>query len=355
MCELTSYERMRRVFAHQEPDRVPMFDSPWSTTLARWHREGLPQNVPFDEFFGFDKSGYISVDNSPRFPTAILQETDEWVISRTAWGATMRNWKHAASTPEFLDFEIKDRSSWQNAKARMTPTDDRIDWQNLQNNYPKWKAEGRWIQASGWFGYDVFASWHVGTARMLMALAEDPAWCRDMFETALELNLALLDMAWERNYHFHCFTFPDDLGYRSGPFFSPRMYREILKPIHKRAFDWAHAKGAVTMMHSCGNILPLLPDLIDAGLDALNPLETKAGMDLIAIKRQFGSHLVLMGGIDVRKMILHDHIEPEIRTKLQAAMPGGGYIYHSDHSVPDNVSFADYCRVVALVKHYGRY
>jgi uroporphyrinogen decarboxylase len=109
------------------------------------------------------------------------------------------------------------------------------------------------------------------------------------------------------------------------------------------------------MMHSCGNILPLLPDLIEAGLDGLNPLETKAGMDLVQIKRQYGERLVLQGGIDVRKMLDGAQIEEEIRTKFAVAKPGGGYVYHSDHSVPDNVSFADYCRVIALVKHYGKY
>ena len=355
MAELTSLERLKRVYAHKDPDRVPMFDGPWTSTLARWRREGLPEGVDFAQFFGFDRSAYIGADNSPRFPTSVVKETDEWVISKTAWGATMRNWKHAASTPDFLDFEIKDRASWAAAKKRMTPSEDRVDWKHLEANYANWRREGCWIQAGGWFGYDVFASWHVGTERMLIAMAEDPDWCQDMFTTALELNLTLLDRAWERGYRFDCFTFPDDLGYRNGPFFSPRMYREVVKPVHRRAFDWAHAKGAVTMMHSCGNILPLLPDLIEAGLDGLNPLETKAGMDLVQIKRQYGSQLVLQGGIDVRKMTKADEIESEIRTKLEVAKRDGGYIYHSDHSVPSDVSFADYCRVVALVRYYGGY
>lgn len=68
-----------------------------------------------------------------------------------------------------------------------------------------------------------------------------------------------------------------------------------------------------------------------------------------------GSELVLEGGIDVRKMIQPDQIEEEVRAKITAAKVGGGYIYHSDHSVPDSVSFADYCRVIALVKYYGGY
>ena len=78
-------------------------------------------------------------------------------------------------------------------------------------------------------------------------------------------------------------------------------------------------------------------------------------MDLIEIKKEYGSKLVLEGGIDVRKMIQSDQIEEEVRTKVTTAKAGGGYIYHSDHSVPDSVSFADYCRVIALVKYYGRY
>ncbi|MFQ6044100.1 MAG: uroporphyrinogen decarboxylase family protein, partial [Candidatus Poribacteria bacterium] len=191
--------------------------------------------------------------------------------------------------------------------------------------------------------------------RMLMALLDDPEWCMDMFNHALSVNLALLEMVWNRGYTFDCLRFPDDLGYKNGLFFSLDVYRQVLKPAHKRACDWAHERGVKVMLHSCGNIMEIIPDLIDAGFDAINPLETKAGMDLVELKKLYGSDLVLEGGIDVRKMTRADEIEEEIRSKITAAKVGGGYIYHSDHSVPDNISFADYCRVIALVKHYGRY
>ena len=352
---LTSRERIRLVYDHNEPDRIPLTDGPWAVTIRRWQREGLPAGVGFGEFFGFDDIAGISVDNSPRFPAKTVEETDEYRITTTAWGATMRNWKNSASTPEFLGFRIKDRATWAKAKARMTPAEDRVNWKRLQENYLKWEKKGAWIVAGGWFGYDVFASWHVGTERMLLAMADDPEWCRDMFDHALTLNLHLLDAVWDRGYKFQCFSFPDDLGYRNGLFFSLKMYREVLKPVHRRAIEWAHAHGAKVMMHSCGNIMELLPDLIEIGLDGLNPLETKAGMDLVTVKQKFGGRLVLQGGIDVRKMSQADAVEEEVRTKVTAAKVGGGYIYHSDHSVPDSVSFADYCRVVALVKWYGRY
>jgi uroporphyrinogen decarboxylase len=80
-------------------------------------------------------------------------------------------------------------------------------------------------------------------------------------------------------------------------------------------------------------------------------------MDPVRLKRDYGEKLTLMGGIDVRKMALADPaiIEEEIATKITAAKVGGGYIYHSDHSVPDNISFPQYVHVMELVKKYGAY
>ncbi len=352
---MTSYERFKCVYNHEEPDRIPMRDTPWGTTITRWRKEGLPRDIGAGTFFGFDHIAGVRGDNSPRYPSQMIEETDEYVIRTTAWGATLKNWKHTASVPEFIDFKIKDWESWADAKSRMTPTKDRINWKHLEQNHPKWREQGYWLTAGAWFGYDVFASWHVGTERMLMAMVADPEWCADMFNHALSVNLALLEMAWDAGYTFDCLSYPDDLGYRNGIFFDLDTYRTVLKPAHKRSCDWAHQRGAKVMLHSCGNVIELIPDLIDAGFDGLNPLETKAGMDVIALKEQYGSELVLEGGIDVRKMIEPDQIEEEIRSKITVAKKGGGYIYHSDHSVPDSVSFADYCRVMELVRYYGKY
>lgn len=353
--EMTSYERFKCVYDHKEPDRIPMHESPWGPTVARWHKEGLPHGVGVGAFFGFDNIAGIGVDNGPRYPTRVVEDTEDYVISTSAWGATMKNWKRTASVPEFIDFIIKDQKSWEETKARMTPTRDRVNWEHLKQNYPKWREQGAWIQAGAWFGYDIFASWNVGTERMLMAMVAEPDWCADMFNHALSVNLDLLDMVWEEGYKFDCLSYPDDLGYRNGIFFDLDTYREVLKPAHKRSCDWAHERGVKVMLHSCGNILELIPDLIDAGFDGLNPLETKAGMDVIELKEKYGSDLVLDGGIDVRKMTDGIEIEEEIRTKITAAKEGGGYIYHSDHSVPDSVSFSDYCRVMELVRYYGKY
>ncbi len=354
-ASLTSRERFARVFRHEEPDRVPMHDSFWAATLERWHTEGLPAGVSPAAFFDFDRLGHLACDNSPRYPTTVVEDTAEYQIVTTQWGVTQRVWKHRASVPEFVDFTVVDRESWARCKERMTPSADRIDWAALERSYPAWEASGAWIVGRGWFGFDVLHSWFVGTERVLMAMATDPDWVKDMIDTMLELNLAMLAMAWDRGYRFHCLRWPDDLAFVKGPFFSTEMYRQVVKPAHRRACEFAHDRGAYTLLHTDGNVWPLLDDLLDAGVDATQPLEQKAGMDVGRLKQQYGDRLVLEGGIDVRTMTDGPAIEETVRGVFDVAKPGGGYIYHSDHSIPSDVSFADYCRVMALVRHYGRY
>ena len=117
----------------------------------------------------------------------------------------------------------------------------------------------------------------------------------------------------------------------------------------------------ILMRSTCKIPLGLIPagtgNALMMDLDCLNPLEAKAGMDLIQLKKQYGNNLAFMGGIDVQAMAAADPkvIEEEISAKIPIAMEGGGYIYHSDHSVPNDVSFNQYKRVMDLVLKYGAY
>jgi uroporphyrinogen decarboxylase len=343
------------MFEHRQADRVPIVDSPWPATLERWQREGMPEGVSFVDFFGLDQVGHISVDNSPRYEVKTLDETDEYVVQTSAWGATLKTWKHAASTPEFRAFTIVDRPSWEKAKARMTPTRDRVNWDRLKANYPLWKEKGAWIEAGLWFGFDVAHAWAVGTERLLMALVEDPEWIKDMFNTYLDVNLALLEMVWDAGYHFDTVQWPDDMGYKYHQFFSVATYRDVLKPVHKRAIDWAHARGIKAHLHSCGDINPIVPELVSIGLDTLEPLEVKAGMDPIHLKKTFGDKLALKGGINAMLWDKIDAIEAVIRKTLPVMKEGGGYIFASDHSVPSSVSLENFRRIVQIAKEEGQY
>jgi len=173
----------------------------------------------------------------------------------------------------------------------MTATPERIPWDYLKANYKKWRKKDAWIVANLWFGFDVTHSWTVGTERLLVALVEDPEWCIDMFNHFLDINIKLLDMVWEAGYYFDSIRWPDDMGYKNNQFFSIDTYRQLLKPVHKKVIEWAHAKGVKTHLHSCGDVNPFIPELIEIGLDAINPLEVKAGMDSIYLKKNLARTL----------------------------------------------------------------
>ena len=80
MDKLTRYERFKRMYEHKEADRVPIIDSPWEGTIRRWHREGMPQNVEWDEYFGIDRVRSINLDISPRYEEKTIEETDRYII-----------------------------------------------------------------------------------------------------------------------------------------------------------------------------------------------------------------------------------------------------------------------------------
>ena len=356
MCNsMTPRERFARMFAHEQADRVPIIDEPWPSTIERWNREGLPAGVDFREFFDLDFVAHFEVDNSPRYPVEILEETDRYTIHRTSWGATLKDWRHAGGVPEFLDFTVTDAQKWYAAKARMQPTKDRIPWNYLRDNYSAWKSRGYWIEAGLWFGFDVSHSWIVGTERLLMAMLEEPEWLIDMFNHQLDLSLALLQQVWDEGFHFDAVKWPDDMGFKHNQFFSLRTYRLVLKPIHERAISWAHQHGIKAHLHSCGDINPMVPELVQMGLDALNPLEVKAGMDPLYLKQKFGDALVLHGGLNAVLWDDREAVEAEMHRLVPRMKENSGYIFSSDHSVPDTVSFANFCAIIHLAKELGTY
>jgi len=355
MTEMTTRERFMRMFQHKEADRVPILGAPWGTTLERWRREGMPRDADYVEYFGLDRVVGIGGDISPRYESRVVEETDDYIITFDAWGTTSKNWKHAASTPQWLARTIVDRGSWEKAKERMVIGRDRVNWQYLQENYRSWREKGYCIYGSLWFGFDVTHARVVGTEELLIWMKDDPELVVDIFTTELECSLQVLQMIWDEGYTFDAITWCDDMGYRNGTFFSVDTYRELLKPLQQRAINWAHEKGIFAHLHSCGNINAFVPELVEIGLDALNPLEVKAGMDPLYLKHTYGDRLVLDGGINAMLWDDIERIEAEIRRLLPTLKEGGGYIFREDHSIPDSVSLENYRRILQVAKELGSY
>lgn len=352
---MTSRERIRMVLEHKEPDRVPIQDSPWGATINRWRKEGLSDDISVEDYFGYEMAS-VGPDLSPRFPVKVLSRNEEYVVETTPFGGTRKNFRDYSTTPEIIDWPIKNKADWEKIKPRLEPDYTRVDWVTSRINYEKARSEGKFITYGAAMGYDLLQS-YLKTEELLIAMVTEPKWVREMIATNARLLIDMADMMIKKGLEFDGAFLCNDMGYRNASLFSPHTYREVLLETDRMMCDYFHRYNMPVFLHSCGNVKELIPHLIEAGFDCLQPLEVKAGMDLVELKKKFGDRLSFMGGIDVRKMALDDPIpiEEEIRTKFEVAKKGGGYIYHSDHSVPKNISFQQYERVMELVKQYGQY
>jgi len=352
---MNSRERIRLALSHREADRIPIHDSPWSSTVDRWRGEGLPSGMSVDDYFGYELCGF-GADTSPQFPVEVLREDREYIIERNAFGGVRRNHRDRSTTPEIIDYPCKSREDWERLKPRLQASDRRVDWvSGLQAFQLEW-SRGRFITYNAAVGYDKIQS-YVASVRLLKAVIAEPDWVKDMYTTDAKLAMEMCERMIDGGFEFDGAYLFCDLGYRNGLFFSPRHYEKQLHPVFKDLCDYFKSRDMPVILHSCGQVKDLIPYFIEEGITCLQPLEVKAGMDLIELKNRYGDEMCFMGGIDVRLMAQEDPapLEREIREKIQVAKKGGGYIYHSDHSVPKNVSLKQYERVIQLVKKYGQY
>ena len=370
MATMTSRERVRLSINHKEPDRVPIRDSPWRSTMRRWHNEGLLVAANEEDLLDPDMVDYFDkladyfdydirttwTDLTPRLPVRVVSEDEEYITQTTAWGGVQRDHKDHSTTPEIVACPVSKKDDWLPLKARMQPGADRVDWDKAAADYKRWRGDNRYIAFGAVTGYDAIQA-IIASEEQLTFMADDPEFIAEIAMTLARNVTATLEMMLQRGFEFDGVWTYNDMGYRNASLFSPRMYRDIIQPADRLIWDMAHRRGAQTILHSCGRVSGLIPDLLDAGLDCLQPLEVKAGMDPIALKKEFGDRLALFGGIDTRLLEQPDMalVEEEIRKTFAACMPGGGYLYHTDHSVPNDVSCERYCTVLDMVRRHGQY
>lgn len=352
---MNSRERVFRVLSGAIPDRIPLSDSYWETTIDRWRAEGLPADVAPEDYFGTNEIVRIAGDYTMQMPERVLEETES---TRTYWDSdgALRRDLHLPEgwTSQWLDFSIRDCADWEHLRHWMDFRSSRIP-PSARREYRRARNGERFVC------YSSHACFHptwmrIGMEHMLVAMLEDPAFVHELFAAHAQLVIDIYDNMCAQGMVFDGAFLADDLGYRSAPLISPGLYRDLVLPHHKRLCDRFAEDGLKTVLHSDGRVTPLIPYFLEAGFAALHPLEVKAGLDVAKLKQEYGDRLVLFGNIDARALSgAREQIEAEIATKIPAAKAGGGYIYHSDHSVPNAVSLENYAFAIELVKQYGAY
>ena len=360
MQPMTSVERIANILRRKPVDRIGVFEHFWGDTHKKWSREGhLREGESLEDHFGFDLQLCWPFNMVARldFQPETIEETEETILQRDGNGAVLRRHKLHDSTPEHVDFLVKDRAGWEeHIKPYLTPDRARINFEAYRNTKRAAAEKQRFFC---WSGVNVFEMMHpvCGHQQMLMGMLTDPDWIKDMVNTYARLTVDLLEILFAEEGCPDGAWFYEDLGLKGRPFVSPGMYRDIIQPGHRRTIQYCRSKGLPVIMHSCGFVEPLVPGMIEAGVDCLQVIEVKAGMDLLRLHRAYGDRLSFIGGIDVRKLYTNDRavIEEELVTKIPVVMKNFGYVLHSDHSIPDQVEYASYRYFVDRGLELGTY
>ena len=357
---MTGKERINKILRREKTDRVGLYEHFWGDTHKAWLEAGdIQPGEELDDLFGFDiaECWAFNLMADLDFEPQVVSETADTITLLDGNGATLRRHKHHDTTPEHIDYRVTDREEWDRSiKPLLTPDPRRINFDAYRKAKQRAHDAGRFFV---WSGVNAFECIHpmCGHVNMLIGMAEDPDWVKDMADTYTQLTVELQRMLFEREGYPDGIWYYEDMGFKDKPFMSPGMYERIIQPAHAYTIRYAHDSGLPVIMHSCGYVEPLLPGMIDAGIDCLQVIEVKAGMDLLKLNRQFGHRIAFMGGIDVRKLYTNDRavIDEELESKIPAMMETCNYVVHSDHSIPKTVTVDTYRYFIDRALSLGTY
>jgi uroporphyrinogen decarboxylase len=364
--------RLNAALQHREADRVPVSDFFWGGFVRRWREElGLAPDA--NPYFHYDLDLITTVPNMDPWirPFETLRETPEEVVVKTGFGAVLH--KHFAfPMPEMRDwetdtFEKLERVEFDDPRDRrrfFAGGDNQIagvgdgfernspPWiETVQSLWPHLPVYGSMIEASECL------TRLVGQQNALLWMGEYPERMGAVVNRlgAHFLACAEAEIAAAAG-RIDGFVIWGDVAYKKGLFFSPRYWREYFKPWVARMTACAHAHGLPVIYHGCGNVRAIFPDFIELGIDGYNPLEAKAGLDVLELRRRYGHRMAFCGNSDVQVWEAGDRaaIRREVLRKLNAAR-GGGYVFLSDHSVSSAVSGATYDYILRLLRAHGTY
>lgn len=369
---LRKLERMNKSLRHEEPDRVPVSDFFWGSFTERWKKElNLPETA--NPYYHYDLDWIVTVPNMDPWirPFETISETPEEVAVRTGFGAIMH--KHfefpmpemrAWETDTFEKLEQAQFDDPRDRRRFFSPGDNQIAGvgDGFQRDSPAWIETVKSLRPDfPVYGSIIEASECltrlIGQVNSMLWMAEYPermgavinrigAFYLEMAKAEIEAAAGLLDG----------FVIWGDVAYKKSTFMSPRYWREYFKPWVAQIAAHAHSEGLPVIYHGCGNVKAIFSDYIEMGIDSYNPLEAKAGMDVVELRRQYGHRIGFCGNSNMQVWETGDReaIRKEVLRKLSAAK-GGGFIFQSDHSVSSSVSGHTYDYIVKLVREFGNY
>ncbi|MHC5034842.1 MAG: uroporphyrinogen decarboxylase family protein [Planctomycetota bacterium] len=301
-------------------ERMGLHDSPWWDTLREWTKQGYPtrraataegdgkadgDGEPVDpvDHFGFDMASVATwFDVLPlRGVSDLVEETDEWEVRRNGAGAALKYWKDKSGTPEHIDFWMTSREVWErDYRPHLLEVDrERVDVEGTRKALASRRGQGFWTFYGHLFIWENMRQ-SMGDLCMYQSLLLDPDWIHDYGRVYTDFFKAHYALLFEEAGLPDGIWVYEDLGYRNGLFCSPAVLEELIFPYFKELVDFFHSYDLPVVLHACGGIEEALPLIVDAGFDALNPMEVKAGCDVVRFAERYGDRLAFVGGLDAR-------------------------------------------------------
>ncbi len=369
---LAKLDRMNKALRHEEPDRVPISDFFWGSFVKRWRKDlNLPDSA--EPYSYYDLDWIVTTPNMDPWirPFETIREDDSEVVVKTGFGATMRK-RFDFQMPEFMSFDIDTIEQLQ--AAVFDDPYDRRRYFEAGDNQIAGVGDGFERNSPAWI--ETIKSLHPNFP---------------VYGSIIECSECLTRLIGQENSLFWMGMYPDELGecinkigqfyldctkaqiaaadglldgfviwgdvaYKQTMLFDPEYWREYFKPWVKAMIEACHQHNLPVIYHGCGNVSLIFEDFIEIGLDAYNPLEVKADMDAVRLKKMYGDKIGYCGNNDIQVWETGDkeYIKREILKKLNAAKHGG-FIFQSDHSVSSAVSGQTYDYIVKLVREFGKY
>ncbi|MBT3274488.1 MAG: hypothetical protein HN368_15130 [Spirochaetales bacterium] len=365
-------DRIQKALRHEEPDRLPITEFYWGKFLEQW-REDLGLADDENPYKYYDLDMVISIPNIDPHIKAFeyIKNTSEEVVVRTGFEAEMRK-NLAIPMPAFVKFHT-DTVEKMLAFEFDDPRDRRRFFEAGDNqiagvgddfapNTPAWTE----TVGSLYPDFPVFGSiceaheegWRIiGSENMMLWMGLYPDELGKFLKRVTEFTIGVLEgeIAAGGDMLAGMIIF-GDVAYVNGMMMSPDHWRRFFKPCVAEQIRICHDHDLPVVYHGCGDAREIFDDLVDICLDCYNPLEAKAGLDVLELKKNYAGKLAFLGNMDVQKWAALDdeELREYVLQKLNAGK-GGGYIFASDHSVPASVSGTRYDQVIKLVRQYGDY
>lgn len=352
------------------PIRVGCHENFWWDALRQWVKEEgyptKPDGSPADalEIFDLDDENVGGwFDILPlKGVSELVEETSEWTVKRNGAGAALKYWKDKSGTPEHVDFRMTSREVWdRDYRPHLLSLDrSRLNIEQTRHWLTVRRAEGRWCYYGHLFVWENMRQ-SMGDICLYESLLTDPDWIHDycrVYTDFFKMHFAaLMDPETGAGRPDGIFLF-EDLGYRNGLFASPKLLGELIFPYYRELVEFFHAQGLPVLFHSCGCVRDALPLIVEAGFDAINPIEAKANNDLFRYAEQYGDKLAFIGGLDAR--VLETGDQEAIRSAVRAVVTGmksrgARYMFGSDHSVSTRVRYRDYAAALAAYRMCAEY